>query len=137
MNFREPRPETESGEQKGVSQSKWKGKEKRLKTLNYTNINYWETSLWQIKHLDIWKRRMQLQMIDFLSHNIKRTMLLTKIALFSAGLCKHWSKLCAERSRVKIPEDKNYGSCPVLISRLKRWYWTTSWKSQFGLLRDP
>lgn len=40
MNFREPRPETKSGEQKGLSQSKWKGEEKRLKTFIYTNINH-------------------------------------------------------------------------------------------------
>lgn len=50
----------------------------------------------------------------------KRTIILTKIVLHSAGQYKHRSKLCAERSRIKIPEDKNYGPCPVLKSRLKR-----------------
>lgn len=50
----------------------------------------------------------------------KRTIILTKVVLHSAGQYKHRSKLCAERSRIKIPEDKNYGPCPVLKSVLKR-----------------
>lgn len=55
---------------------------------------------------------MHLQTIGYYPTQDKRT----KIVLHSAGQYQ----LCAERSRIKIPEDKNYRPCPVYKSRLKR-----------------
>jgi len=52
----------------------------------------------------------------------KRRIILTEIVLHSAGQYEHRIKLCAEKSKIKIPEDKNYGPCIVLKSRLKRLY---------------